>query len=246
MTGLMYVVVTSDGERTILGHRGANVFIEFDQIDEQQLAAARLFHLSGYALLSNPQRSVALWALQVARRHGLTITLDPGMALAHEAVEEMRSLLPGVDILMPNLVEAQLLTGHAEPDACARDLLRAGVQAVALKLGRDGSLLATNEYQISVPGLAVKTRDSTGAGDSFDAGVILGFLGGLDWPSAAILGNALGALAAARAGAGTVDLRVRDVIALLKAHQVALGRHGLGQVTSEAIAFLTKGSAELE
>jgi ribokinase len=244
MTGMMYIVVTPDGERTILGHRGANVLVDPNQIDERELAAARLFHLSGYALLSDPQRSAALRALEAARRHGLTVTLDPGMSLPDQAAEEMRTLLPAVDILMPNLAEAQHLTGQAEAGACAQSLLRAGVQVVALKLGREGCLMATREGLLPVPGLAVETQDSTGAGDSFDAGLILGFLGGLKWPSAALLGNALGAMAAARAGAGTADLKTQDVMTLLQAHQATMDRQGLGRASRQAIAFLAKGCTE--
>ena len=61
-TGLMYVVVTPDGERTILGHRGANVLTDPAQVREEEIRNARLFHLSGYALLADPQRSAALLA----------------------------------------------------------------------------------------------------------------------------------------------------------------------------------------
>lgn len=244
MTGLMYVVVTPDGERTMLGHRGANAFIDPSQIDERELARARLFHLSGYALLRDPQRSAALRALEIACRHGLTVTLDPGMAGPHQALEEMHALLPTVDILMPTLVEARQLTGQAHPETCAQSLLGTGVQVVALKLGAQGCLMATGEGRLPVPGLAVETQDSTGAGDSFDAGLIAGFLGGLGWASAAILGNALGAMAAARVGAGAANLRVHDVVALLQAHQAAMDQQGLGQALGQTIAFLAKGSTE--
>jgi ribokinase len=244
MTGMMYIVVTPDGERTMLGHRGANVFVDPNQIDDRELAAARLFHLSGYALLSDPQRSAALRALEAALRHDLTVTLDPGMSLPHQAAEEMRALLPAVDILMPNLAEARHLTGQAEPEACIQSLLRDGVQIVALKLGRGGCLMATREGLFPVPGLAIETRDSTGAGDSFDAGLILGFLGGLDWLGAAILGNALGAMAAACAGAGTEGLKAQDVATLLQAHQATMDRQGLGPASRQALVFLAKSSTE--
>ena len=81
MTGLMYIIVTPDGERTILGHRGANMFTNPAEIDEEQIRSARLFHLSGYSLLIEPQRSAALLALRIARRHGLTISVDPGTTI---------------------------------------------------------------------------------------------------------------------------------------------------------------------
>jgi sugar/nucleoside kinase (ribokinase family) len=215
MTGLMYVVVTSGGERTMLGHRGANAFTDPDQIREQDLAGARVFYLSGYALLTDPQRRAALQALELACCHGLTVVLDPGMCVPRAALDEMRSLFPLVDILLPNLAEARHLTGLTPPEDCARAILEAGVRAVALKLGREGCLIGNKEGLTHVPGFAVEARDTTGAGDHFAAGVIAGLLGGLDGCSAAVLGNALGAMAAARVGAGISVPRAQEVLALL-------------------------------
>lgn len=244
MTGLMYVVVTPDGERTILGHRGANVYTDPNQIEEGELATARLFHLSGYALLDDPQRSAALRALETACRHGLKVTLDPGMAVPRKALEEMRALLPTVNVLMPSLAEAQQLTGETEPDACAQSLLQAGVEVVALKLGGQGCLMATDRGLLQVPGFAVETRDSTGAGDNFDAGLIAGFLGGLGWHSAAILGNAMGAMAAARIGAGTAGPKAREVVALLKARHPGMGQRDAVEAIGQVIDFVADLATE--
>jgi ribokinase len=219
MTGLMYVVVTPDGERTILGHRGANVLTEPSQIDEAEVRGARLLHLSGYALLAEPQRSAALHAVTIACRHGLTISLDPGMAGSHVVLDQMRALLPTVDILLPNLAEAQRLAGESVPEECARALIEVGAGVVAIKLGKQGSLVATPESVLRVPGFNVQTRDSTGAGDSFDAGLIAGFLAGLNWRGAALLGNALGAVSAAQVGAGTAGCGAQAVLHLLRDHQ---------------------------
>jgi ribokinase len=215
-TGLMYVVVTPDGERTILGHRGANVLTDPDQVREEEMRNARLFHLSGYALLAEPQRSAALLALEMACRYGLTVTLDPGMSVPQAALDEMRALLPVIDLFLPNLPEAQALTGQDAPQACFRALADAGVRVVALKLGEDGCLVGGEEGFVHVPGFAVEARDTTGAGDFFAAGIIAGWLGGLDWHGAAVLGNAMGAMAAARVGAGASAPQARDVLALLR------------------------------
>lgn len=218
MTGLMYVVVTPDGERTIVGHRGANVFTDPSEINEEEFRGARLFLLSGYALLAEPQRSAALLAVEQARCHGLTVMLDPGMSGARAAVDDIRSRLAAVDILLPNLAEAQELTGLTAPEDCAQALLDTGVHVVAVKLGKEGCLIASGEGIFRVPGLLAEARDSTGAGDSFAAGLIGGYLRGLAWPSAAVLANALGALAAARVGSGAWALKPTEVLALLGDH----------------------------
>jgi sugar/nucleoside kinase (ribokinase family) len=127
----------------------------------------------------------------------------------------MRALLPAVNILFPSFAEAQALTGYSLPENCARALLDQGIRVVALKLGRGGCLIATEDGSVRVPAFSVKTQDSTGAGDSFAAGLIAGFLGGLDWPSAAVLGNAMGAMASARVGAGVMAPQAQEVLGLL-------------------------------
>ncbi len=246
MTGLMYVVVTPDGERTILGHRGANVFTDPEQIREEDIQSARLFHLSGYALLADPQRSAALLALEIACRSGLTVTLDPGMTVSRAALEEMHALLPTVDILLPSLPEAQQLAGLLEPEDCVQALIRAGVQVVVLKLGREGCLVGNRGGIFRVPGFAITAQDSTGAGDSFAAGVIAGYLGGLDWHSTAVLGNAMGAMAAARVGAGTAAPKAREVLSLLSDHRSESGHGDHLEAIQQVIDFVTTLATEPE
>lgn len=238
VTGLMYIIVTPDGERTILGHRGANVFTDPNQIREQDIQDAKLFHLSGYALLANPQRSAALLGLEIARRHGLTVTLDPGMSVSQAVLDEVHALLPVVNIFMPNLTEAQQLTGQTRPEHCAQALLEAGAEVVALKLGGDGCLIGDREGFRHAPGFAVETRDTTGAGDTFAAGVIVGFLGGLDWCSAAILGNAMGAMAAARVGAGTLIPSAQEVLKFLSEHRQEASHRECGDAFRQAMNFV--------
>ena len=227
MTGLMYVVVTPDGERTILGYRGANVLTDPNQIREEYIQGAKVFHLSGYALLAEPQRSAAMLTLEMACRHSLTVTLDPGLSISQAALDEMHALLPVVNILLPNLSEAQKLARMTAPEDCAQILLNKGCQVVALKLGRDGCLVGSQEGLRRVPGLVVQARDSTGAGDGFAAGFITGCLAGLSLHSAAVLGNALGAMAAARVGASIEGIDGRDVLELLQsyAQQQAHSKH---------------------
>jgi sugar/nucleoside kinase (ribokinase family) len=86
-----------------------------------------------------------------------------------------------------------------------------------MKLGAEGCYIGHGETLLRVPGLAVQARDSTGAGDSFGAGIIAGFLGGLDWHSAAVLGNAMGAVACTRAGAGVEQPLAGTALSLLLA-----------------------------
>lgn len=216
MTGCMYIVVTPGGERTILGYRGANAFIDPGQVREEEFSRARLLHLSGYALLAEPARSAARRAFDLAVEHGLTISLDPGMSGSHPAMAQIEAWYPWIDILLPNLAEAQALTGCISPEECARAFLRQGVRLVALKLGSEGCLVASAPGLLRVPGFPAVVQDSTGAGDGFAAGFLAAVAGGLDRYDAAVLGNAVGALVAGWVGAdGTMEV-AGDLLPLLR------------------------------
>jgi ribokinase len=238
MTGLMYVIVTPDGERTILGDRGANARTDPSKLRQVQFGGANLFYLSGYALLSEPQCSAALLALEMAVRDGLVVVLDPGMSGYPWASQEMRGCLANVDLLLPNLVEARAMTGLTAPEDCVEALLAAGVSAVALKLGSEGCLMCEAGRCTPVPGFRVRVQDSTGAGDSFAGGLIAGYLGGLSLTAAASLANAMGALTASRIGAGREALDLRAVLALLTSSDSKLigGQHRMA--IDEAAGFV--------
>lgn len=245
-TGLMYIIVTPDGERTILGYRGANMYTDPTQIDEAQFRGARLFHLSGYSLITDPQRSAALRSFEMASRNGLATTVDPGTAISSGALDLLRTLLPRIHVLLPNLTEAQHLTGCTVPEDCAQVLLGRGIQAVALKLGQEGCLVGDSDSLVRVPPFPVRARDTTGAGDSFAAGLIVGYLGGLPWQSAGVLANALGAWAASRVGGGAAHLHAREILALLQEQRHPSAHASFALAIQQAIGLVESQVAETE
>ena len=209
ITGIMFIPVTPNGERTLFGYRGANSRLDPALLDEGYIAQADVFHLSGYTLLAEPQRSAVRRAVEMAHQAGVVISLDAGLEAAAKATEEVRALLPLVDLIFPNEAEAEHLTGSSDVKGAARALSEYGAKTVALKLGAQGCVVHCSARSpdrrpeiFSVPAFAVEVQDTTGAGDSFDAGFILGWLWGLSARESAILANALGALAASAVGAG--------------------------------------------
>ena len=202
ITGMMFIPVTPNGERTMFGYRGANPRLESALLDESYIVQTDVLHLSGYALLAEPQRSAAHQAVEMAHRAGVAISLDVGLEAAARATEEVKPLLPLVDLIFPNQAEAEYLTGSSDMRQAVKALSGYGIKTVALKLGRQGCTVGSEGAIFSVPTFAVEVQDTTGAGDSFDAGFILGWLWGLDMRESAILANALGALAASAVGAG--------------------------------------------
>lgn len=80
---------------------------------------------------------------------------------------EFKTLLPLVDILVVNQLEAQLLSGEDDISAAATRLLKNGVKQLIITLGADGALLQDGEGQQRVAAAPVNVVDTTGAGDTF-------------------------------------------------------------------------------
>lgn len=203
MTGVMFVAVTPDGERTMFGYRGANVRLDPALLRPAEIARASVLHISGYALLESPQRDAAHRALDIARQAGLKVSLDVGVEAAQRLNHEIRNLLPLVDWIFPSQLEAEYLIGPTTgSQAVVERFLSYGLEVVVLKLGEMGCEIGTCDGVFSVPAFNVGVQDTTGAGDCFDAGFIASRLGGLSWRASGLLANALGGLAATVVGAG--------------------------------------------
>jgi sugar/nucleoside kinase (ribokinase family) len=133
-------------------------------------------------------------------------------------------LLPYVDLLLPNEGEACRITRKNTLDEALKELSRR-VRCVAVKCGSRGSVVRMAGETFRVGGVPVKPVDTIGAGDSFNAGFLFGWLNG--WPAneCAYAGNVTGALSTLRVG-GTEAFRDRDLV------QTFLQRHSFpGKVT---------------
>ena len=201
-TGLTFIIVTPDGERTMFSHRGANIQLAIQDIDEDALKNTAILHISGYALLESPQKN-ALWcAVELAKKHNVQISLDTGLEPAIQNPKDLRRLLRELAICISGPQEISALLDSTSPEEAADLLLSSGIQLAAIKLGEKGSFLADEKDQFFCPSFNINAVDTTGAGDSFTAGLLYGWVRGLSLPASAALASALGALAASVYGAG--------------------------------------------
>lgn len=216
-TGLFVIPVTPDGERTMLGYRGANARTDPSPIEPGLFTDVRCLHVSGYALLESPQREAAWRAIDLADRSGAAISLDAGLYPVTVLRDEVRAALPRLSIGVLGMDEARLLVDAETPEEAAAQLVVQGVQLVGLKLGARGCVLADGSRVCRLPAFAALTIDTTGAGDAFSAGLIWGRLRGLSLPAMGVLANALGGLATSVPGSGPALPGRAEAIALLRA-----------------------------
>ena len=150
-----------------------------------------------------------------AKAAGLTTSLDPGWDPAVRWGADLDEALAAVDILFVNEHEARAITGAASAVEGARELARRAPLVVA-KLGAHGAALAAGESLVTVPPYPVRVVDTTGAGDSFDAGFIYSYVvDGRPVAQALRFANACGAIAVTRLGGASSVPTAAEVEAFL-------------------------------
>lgn len=162
-------------DRALITNIGGNAAFAAADLDYELLTAYDHLHVG--ALFLQPQlRSDICTLFQCARDHDLTISLDPGYDPQEQWVDEkFMALLPAVDVLLLNDLEARAMAETQDLDAALHRLGRSGPLIVS-KCGAEGARALKNDGIIHVPGFTVDVTDTTGAGDSFDAGFIFAHL----------------------------------------------------------------------
>lgn len=193
------VVMVHDGDRAFLSRRAGHAR---PAGFETALAAPEVAHLhiAEYATLHEMPDAIGK-----AKVHGLTVSLDPSWddALIRDPMFFERAA--GVDIFLPNMEEAEALTGEADPEA-ALAVLRRHFPIVALKRGGEGAILAAGSETIQLQSPTVSVVDTTGAGDAFNAGFIHAWLNGVD-TSAALAAAIDAGTRSVQASGGTGSIR---------------------------------------
>ncbi len=200
-TGLFFISVGRNGERTFFGSRGANDWSNQLPANPRILGRTTLFLTVGYAFLGLRSRKRALRMMDASRREQVAVALDVGEAASHRP-EVLRAALPLVTILFSTGKEACALTGMRKPEEAAGKLLGRGPHTVILKLGAKGCSVIRRERVLRVPACPVDATDTTGCGDAFDAAFLQAMLRGSSFEEAGLLANACGAAAAEVLGAG--------------------------------------------
>jgi len=175
-TGLS-VILNQGVDRAILTHPGLMAALQASDISDNLLRQSRHLHVASYFLQTNLQHDLP-HLFQRARSLGLTTSLDTNYDPS-ETWTGFDKLLSVTNVFLPNEKEALSLTGESNVDLAA-DRLGSRVEALGVKLGADGALGLRNRQSVRVASIPVNVVDTVGAGDSFDAGFLYGWLN--QWP----------------------------------------------------------------
>jgi sugar/nucleoside kinase (ribokinase family) len=186
------VSITSSRDRALVTYLGAIASLSAVDLPEKIFAGFRHFHVSAY-FLQDALRPGLRNLFATARKAGLTTSLDTGYDPSEKWSRDLIDTLTEVDVFLPNEVEIRGITGCDDVmEGLAK--LDNGHTLVVGKLGGEGCVTRYQGNLIRIPAFPVKVVDTTGAGDSFNAGFLHTWLRGDAMESCLRFASACGAL----------------------------------------------------
>lgn len=170
-TGLAFVSVYEGGDNSIIVVQGANGKLTRKLIDDN----IRYVDECDYLIMQMEiPLDVISYAKECAVRRGKKVVLDPAPAVP--GLDDF--FWKGISILKPNEIELGILTGkkvESKEDirSAARELIKKGIETVIVTLGGEGCILVEKDRDVHFPAKSVKIVDTTAAGDSFLAALVI-------------------------------------------------------------------------
>jgi sugar/nucleoside kinase (ribokinase family) len=214
------ISLTYPGEKAQITYPGSIADYRPEEVNQGVFAGYDHLHMASLFLQTGLRPGIP-HLLRRAKELGLSTSLDPGWDPAERWGEDLFEALRAVDILFVNEHEAKALSRNSSApaeEALQQIAALLGPGAVALcKLGAEGAVMAVARELVKVGAHRVPVVDTTGAGDSFDAGFVFSaVVKGRPALEALKFANACGAIAVTRVGGASSVPRAADVEAFLK------------------------------
>lgn len=202
------------GERSFMFYRKpwaetADSSLTYGDFPISYVKSAEILHVSGFSLSQEPSRSTIMHTIREAKGAGVKISFDPTLRFdvwndPEETYRIYEEVMGFADIATFSIEEAESLLGTSDPSIAAERALSLGADLIGLKRGDKGSVIASrNGEYIESEAFKVKPVDTTGAGDAWNAALLVGLVE--NWPlkACALIANAVGALVVTARGAIT-------------------------------------------
>ncbi len=212
------ISLTYPDEKAQVTYPGSIADFRLSDIDLSLLDHYAHLHMASMYLQTGLQPAFPQ-LLRRAREQGLTTSLDPGWDPNERWDEVLFEALSAVNILFVNEHEAKAIGKKESVSRALSDLVQ-HVPLVVAKLGPAGATLADQDGQLDSAAFPVEVVDTTGAGDSFDAGFVYQHIvAGRPKAESLRFANACGAIAATRMGGASSVPSVEQVMAFLEQHR---------------------------
>jgi sugar/nucleoside kinase (ribokinase family) len=190
-------------DRALVTFAGAIAELRAEEVQDEWLRKATHLHVSSY-YLQKALRSGCRRLFERATALGLTTSLDPGFDPEQKWESDLLETLQQVDVFLPNEQELEAITGRGDLSE-ALAAVQNGRTRTVVKRGSEGCTSLDDGLRRDVPAYAVDAIDSTGAGDSFDAGFLHAWLRQMSWLDCMRWGSACGSLSTRGIGGTTAQ-----------------------------------------
>jgi sugar/nucleoside kinase (ribokinase family) len=208
VTGSSVILITPDGERTMNTHLGMCQKFTVADVDEELLRQADYLYFTGYMWDTEVQKESITTSISICKETGAKIVFDVAdpFAVGRYRDDFLDLLERHVDIAFANTKEAAILfdtpeATTAQTRAQAIERMSELVDIAVLKVGKDGSLVRSQNETSHIPGEPIDVVDTTGAGDMFAAGFLAGIVTGKELPACAKLAGDLAEAVIVQTGA---------------------------------------------
>ena len=198
---VVVLTLVAGGEHTFIGGMQASPDLTIPDNWRERIRHSQALFVEGYAFAELSPGMVSD-AIATAQAAGTPIFFDPGPEIHNLGEERLALALSASRVVLLTAEEAALATGMDDPMQAARRLLGFGPEWVVVKQGAAGCTVFSLDAHIQIPGYTVTVQDTSGAGDSFDAGIIYGYLHGWSPERTGRFANAIGAATVSKLGAG--------------------------------------------
>jgi sugar/nucleoside kinase (ribokinase family) len=210
------VSISDRQDRALVTYLGAISALTGADVPDSSLTGVDHLHVSSFFFQEGLRPDLPQLFAR-ARAAGLTTSLDTGFDPSGGWDAGLRETLRETDLFFPNEVELAALTGTDDPVEGLRRLENGQTRVVA-KLGRSGAMAVEGGQVVRVPAYPVETVDTTGAGDSFNAGFLHRWLQGAPLVDCLRLGAACGALSTLGLGGTGAQPTLGEAEALIRRH----------------------------
>lgn len=199
-TSATILPVRPNGERPALHVPGSAAHFRVAPYGEEAALDARFVHFGGTGLLKAFDGEPTLQLIRRAKALGRTTTFDLIQANP-ETIALVEPLLPFIDYFIPSIDEASEMAGRTDPDDVAKFFIDRGVGTCALTMGGEGSIIVSKDgTRVRLPAHDVAVSDTTGCGDSYTSGFIVGLSHGWNLERCGRFATAVSALVATGLG----------------------------------------------
>lgn len=186
-SGTVMGFVDKKGERALYVDSGVNDQINLEEIDLNLAFNTKVLHLTSFVGGSKNAQEELLDTLPPE----ITVSLDPGRIYAEYGAKSLDKILKRTNILLVNLAELKILSENKYKiiEDEIKSLRKFHIDIIVVKLGDKGCYATDGESSYKIDPFPVKCRDTTGAGDAFNAGFLYGYLEGKTLKESCIIGN---------------------------------------------------------